>query len=82
MYTYRLYRRMMEAEAHGMVHAATNPMAIKRANDCTFEAQIDQARKGLTPRRARKVGTEGIDVRSRVGVYVCVCVYHSPCRCC
>lgn len=55
IHTYRLYRRMMEAEAHGMVHAASNPMAIKRANDSTFEAQIDQARKGLTPRRARKV---------------------------
>ena len=46
-----------------MVHAARNPMAIKRANDSTFEAQIDQARKGLTPRRARKVGAEGIDAR-------------------
>ena len=63
---------MMEAEAHGMVHAARNPMAIKRANDSTFEAQIDQARKGLTPRRAQKVGAEGTGNRGR-GIIPCSC---------
>jgi hypothetical protein len=54
-----------------MAHAAENPMAIKRANESTFEAQIDQARKGLTPRRARKVGGRGagcVDVLFVCGV--------------
>lgn len=43
---------------HAIAHAAANPMAIKRAHDATFEASIAQARKGLTPRRARKVVSE------------------------
>ena len=65
----RLYRRIMEAEAHGMVHAASNPMAIKRANDDTFEAQVDQARKGLTPRRARKVKKKPEGIAKRNGIW-------------
>lgn len=54
-----LHRRLGAQGEHAMAHAASNPMAIKRASDATFEAIIGQARKGLTPRRARKVRRKG-----------------------
>jgi hypothetical protein len=61
-----------------MAHAAENPMAIKRANDDTFEAQIDQARKGLTPRRAKRVSLAAAAAAVVVGGLVdgltCVCM--------
>jgi len=59
-----------------MAHAAENPMAIKRANDDTFEAQIDQARKGLTPRRAKRVSlaAAAVVVGGLVDGLTCVCM--------